>query len=141
MEKLRDIPQDERKRLQRVLSAYLEEEEGILFAYLHGSFSEERPFHDIDVAVFVEETWVPKGKALDFELMASIKMEEKVKVPVDVKVINYAPLGFQYHSTAGTLLICKHEDLRVDFLVKIRSLYFDFATGSKRFLLEMLHAE
>jgi hypothetical protein len=141
MEKLRDICPEERKSVQKILGTYLQEEEGIPFAYLHGSFSEGRPFHDIDVAVFVEETRIPREKALDFELAASLRMEEKVRVPVDLKVINYVPLGFQYHSTAGTLLMCKNEELRVDFLTKIRSLYFDFALSSKRFLLEMLHAE
>jgi predicted nucleotidyltransferase len=53
MEKLRDISPEERRGIQRILSGFLEGEEGILFAYLHGSFSEGRPFRDIDVAVFV----------------------------------------------------------------------------------------
>jgi predicted nucleotidyltransferase len=141
MKRIRDISPEEKKSVQKILGAYLQQEEGILFAYLHGSFSGKGPFHDIDIAVFVEETRIPREKALDFELAASLRLEEKVRIPVDLKVINYAPLGFQYHSTAGTLLMCRNEDLRVDFLTKIRSLYFDFALGSKRFLLEMLHAE
>jgi predicted nucleotidyltransferase len=141
MEKLRDISPEERRGIQRILSGFLEGEEGILFAYLHGSFSEGRPFRDIDVAVLVEETKIPQRKGLDFELRASIKLEERVKIPVDVKVINYAPLGFQYHSTAGTMLMCRNDDVRIGFLTRIRSLYFDFAPGRKRFLLEMLHAE
>ena len=62
-------------------------------------------------------------------------------MPVDLKVLNYAPLGFQYYSTTGLLIMCKDDDLRVDYLTKIRSLYFDFKPSSERFLLEMIDAE
>jgi hypothetical protein len=141
MDKTRDISPGERKKIRETLGQLLEKEKGVLFAYLHGTFDEERSFRDIDVAVYVEESLIPKGKALDFEIMTSMKLEEKVKMPVDLRVINYAPLGFQYYSTAGFLLMCKEDDLRVDFLTRIRSLYFDFQPSSERFLLEMLHAE
>ena len=138
---MRDIPPGERKKIRETLGQLLEKEKGVLFAYLHGSFEEEEYFRDIDVAAYVDESLIPKEKALDFEITTSISLEEKVKVPVDLKVINYAPLGFQYYSTAGILLMCKEDDLRVDFLTRIRSLYFDFRPSSERFLLEMLHAE
>ena len=138
---MRAISSGERKEIRKALRQLLEKEKGVLFAYLHGTFEEEGPFRDIDVAVYVEESLIPKEKGLDFEIITSMKLEEKVKMPVDLKVINYAPLGFQYYSTAGTLLLCKEDDLRVDFLTRIRSLYFDFQPSSERFLLEMLHAE
>ncbi len=141
MNKLRNLPYEQREKIQEVLSQGLEMEENIIFAYLHGSFAEGRPFRDIDIAVFVEESNIPKEKALDFGLKTSIKLEEVVKIPTDVKVINDSPLAFQYHSTAGILLMCKDDDLRVDFLTKMRSLYFDFKPSSERFLKEMLHAE
>ena len=141
MERLRDLSTEERKRVKEVLSRFLEKKEEVLFAYLHGSFVEERPFRDIDIAVFLEDSNIPRGKALDFEVSMSLEIEKIVKVPIDVKVINYAPLGFQYYSTAGILITCKKDDLRVDFLTKMRSLYFDFKPLSERFLKEMLHAE
>jgi hypothetical protein len=138
---MRDIPPGERKKIRETLGQLLEKEKGVLFAYLHGTFDGERSFRDIDVAVYVEESLIPKEKALDFEIITSMKLEEKVKMPVDLRVVNYAPLGFQYYSTAGILLMCREDDLRVDFLTRIRSLYFDFQPSSERFLLEMLHAE
>ena len=141
MEKFRDIIKQERQKIRAVLSQYLENEKNILFAYLHGSFAEGRPFRDIDIAVFVKESKIPREKALDFEMSISLKLEKIIKMSVDVKVINYAPLGFQYHSTGGILLVCRDDDLRVDFLTKMRSLYFDFKPSSERFLMEMLDAE
>lgn len=135
------ISKKERTKIEKILSRLLEKEDRILFAYVHGSFAEERPFQDIDVAVFVEEWQVPQERVVDFEITTSLRLEEEVKMPVDLKVLNYAPLGFQYYSTTGMLLMCKDDDLRVDFLAKIRSLYFDFKPSSERFLLEMIHAE
>jgi len=141
MDQFINLAKEDRKRTQEVLCRCLEKEKNILFAYLHGSFAEGRPFRDIDIAVFAEESKIPKEKALDFEMSISLKLEKIIKMPVDVKVINYAPLGFQYHSTGGILLVCRDDDLRVDFLTKMRSLYFDFKPSSERFLREMLHAE
>jgi predicted nucleotidyltransferase len=135
------IRKNERDRIGKFLGKLLGKQNGILFAYLHGSFAEGRPFKDIDVAVFVDEEAIPKERALDFEMSTSMKLEKEVKLPLDLKVINYAPLGFQYYSTTGPLIMCKEDDLRVDFLTRVRSLYFDFKPSSERFLLEMIYAE
>jgi len=141
MSRTLSISRKERARISKFLGQLLEKENGIFFAYLHGSFTEARPFKDVDLAIFVNEKAIPKERALDFEISSSLKLEKNVKLPIDLKIINYAPLGFQYHSTAGTLIMCKEDDLRVDFLTRIRSLYFDFKPSSERFLLEMLNAE
>ncbi len=141
MEKLIQRTKEERGRIKEILSQHLGKERNILFAYLHGSFEEGLPFRDIDIALFVDESRVARENALDFELSIAVNLEKIVKVPVDVKIINYAPLAFQYYSTAGQLLLCKDDDLRVDFLTKVRSLYFDFKSSSERFLKEMVDAE
>ncbi len=141
MHKLRDIPDGDREKIQEVLSQCAKAEEGIIFAYLHGSFAEGKAFRDIDVGVYVEESRVPREQALDFEISVSTKLEERIRIPVDLRVINYAPLSFQYYSTTGILLMCKEDEVHVDFLTKTRSLYFDFKPASERFLREMLHAE
>ena len=141
MKRIRDICQKEKKKIQLLLGELLKKEKGILFAYLHGTFEGGRPFRDIDLAVFVEEAIIPRNKVMDFEIAASLRLQESIEMPVDLKVLNYAPLGFQYYSTTGLLIMCKDDDLRVDYLTKIRSLYFDFKPSSERFLLEMIDAE
>ncbi|MGQ9648011.1 MAG: nucleotidyltransferase domain-containing protein [Thermodesulfobacteriota bacterium] len=141
MERLKDLPRGERERIEATVKERLEKEERIVFAYLHGSFTEGRPFRDIDISVFVDESRVSKEKTLNFEVSFSVELEDTIRMPIDVKVINYAPLAFQYYSTAGTLLMCRDDDFRVDFLTRIRSLYFDFRPSSERFLMEMLYAE
>jgi predicted nucleotidyltransferase len=97
MEKLRDLAEEERKKIEEVLSNCLEKEKTFLFAYLHGSFAEGRPFRDIDIAVFIEESKIPKEKAIDFEMLISQRLEKIVKIPIDVKIINYATLAFQFY--------------------------------------------
>jgi predicted nucleotidyltransferase len=141
MEKPLDLAKKEREKIQKLLCQNLETDENVFFAYLHGSFVEGKPFRDIDIAVYVDTSRILKGKALDFEVSTSIKLEKPTRMPVDVKVINYAPLAFQYYSTTGTLLMCRDDDFRVDFLTRTRSLYFDFKPSSERFLKEMLNAE
>ena len=141
MKRIRDICQKEKKKVQLLLGELLKKEKGILFAYLHGTFEEGKPFRDIDLAVFVEEAIIPRNRFMDFEIAASLRLQESIEMPVDLKVLNYAPLGFQYYSTTGLLIMCKDDDLRVDYLTKIRSLYFDFKPSSERFLLEMIDAE
>lgn len=141
MKRIRDICQKEKKKVQLLLGELLKKEKGILFAYLHGTFEEGKPFRDIDLAVFVEGAIIPRNKVMDFEIAASLRLQESIEMPVDLKVLNYAPLGFQYYSTTGLLIMCKDDDLRVDYLTKIRSLYFDFKPSSERFLLEMIDAE
>jgi len=131
----------DREKIQEVLRECLKREEGIIFAYLHGSFAERQAFRDIDIGAFVDESCVPRERALDFEIALSIKLEETIRIRVDLRVINYAPLSFQYYSTIGILLMCKDDDVHADFLTKTRSVYFDFKPTSERFLKEMLHAE
>ncbi len=141
MDKLKDLPDDDREKIQEVLSQCLKAEGVIIFAYLHGSFAEGKAFRDIDVGVYVVESRVPREQALDLEISVSTNLEERIRIPVDLRVINYAPLSFQYYSTTGILLMCKEDDVQADFLTKTRSLYFDFKPASERFLKEMLHAE
>jgi predicted nucleotidyltransferase len=137
MDRLRGVPGEQIEKIKQVINLCLEKGNDILFAYLHGSFAEGRPFRDIDITAFVEEAKLPKEKTHDFEISLSIKLEETIKMPIDVKVINYAPLAFQYFSTAGVVLMCREDDLRVDFLTKMRSLYLDFEFSMEKFRKEI----
>lgn len=65
----------------------MRKEKWILFTYLHDSFDEEKPFRDIGIAIFVLESQIQKEKALDFEITLSTKLEEMIKMSVDVKTI------------------------------------------------------
>src|SRR3989338_10149445 len=94
----------EKEKLTKGIKRLLEDKIEILFSYLHGSFIEDIKFNDIDVAIYVDENMVSREKAMDYEFALSDELEDAVKLPVDVKVINYAPLAFHYHATAVKIL-------------------------------------
>jgi len=110
-----------------------------MFAYIHGSFSEGLPFRDIDVAVYVDEKAVPEDEAMDYGLRISAQGEMETRVtPLDVRVINYAPVGFKYYATKSILLFSKNEELRCDFLEDTWKIYFDLLPKRKQILLDLV---
>ncbi|MBW1696344.1 MAG: nucleotidyltransferase domain-containing protein [Deltaproteobacteria bacterium] len=116
----------------------LEQRKEIIFSMLHGSFVSNDRFRDIDVAVWLAEDKMYPKDTLDYELSLSVEISYELNLPVDVKVLNFAPLGFQYYAVSGRLLTCTDDDFRVDTIVSIWNRYFDFLPKSKEFLLEMI---
>ncbi|MDK6027917.1 nucleotidyltransferase domain-containing protein [Ignisphaera sp. 4213-co] len=61
-----------------ILKKALENENRVLLAIVFGSFVELESYRDIDVAIYTTDT------SLDYLIELSIKLEERVGVPVDV---------------------------------------------------------
>jgi len=100
---------------QRLFSA-IEAEGRILFAYLHGSFG-KLPFSDIDIGAY---STIPEDEVFDFELEMSSSLQIVSGYPVDFKVINYAPTGFQFSVlNEGVLLFERDGATRLDFVEDI----------------------
>ncbi|MFN3741015.1 MAG: nucleotidyltransferase domain-containing protein, partial [Thermodesulfovibrionales bacterium] len=107
----------DRKEVIKNLAESLEKRDEIIFAYIYGSFAEGLAWRDIDVAVYVNKDAVPEAEAIDYGLRISAVSEMETGIrPLDIKVINYAPIGLKYYVTKGTLLFSKDEDIRCDFL-------------------------
>ncbi|GAB4406580.1 MAG: nucleotidyltransferase domain-containing protein [Thermodesulfovibrionales bacterium] len=129
----------DREEIVRILRDCLEKRQEIIFAYIYGSFAEGLPFRDIDVAVYVDERAVPRDEAIDYGLKISaiIGMETGIS-PLDIKVINYAPVGLKYYATKGILLFSKDEDIRCDFLEETWKRYFDLLPKRRQILLDLV---
>ena len=128
-----------RAEIVRKLETHLQQREEILFAYIYGSFVEYRFFRDIDIAVFVKEDRVPHEKALEYQLHLTALTEQNVGVtPLDIRVINYAPVGFRYYATKGILLFSRDEEVRCNFLEDTWRRYFDLLPKRKQILLDIL---
>ncbi len=117
----------------------------ICFAQLHGSFLTSRPFRDIDIAVYLDPGY-PKVQTasghLVYETSLEDQMERRVGVPVDVRVLNDAPLSFCYSVLKnGRPLLVRDPLLRCDFQVRTLDMYFDFAPFRHRYLREALGHE
>jgi len=107
-----------KKRVYELLKELLDEKKEIILAYIYGSFNEKTIFREIDIAVVVDPL---PSNTLSYELDLSYEIESTLNIPVDVKVINNAPVDFAAVAINGTLLLSKNEEKRVDFEFRIKS--------------------
>ncbi|MBC7104406.1 MAG: nucleotidyltransferase domain-containing protein [Firmicutes bacterium] len=116
----------------RTISEVLRARPEIAFAYVHGSFVEEdRPFGDIDLAVYLDP--LPRGHPMHYELSLEVALEEHLRYPTEVRVLNTAPLGFCYNVLrTGRLLFARDDDARVEFQTRTLDYYFDYAPLLRR---------
>jgi predicted nucleotidyltransferase len=99
---------EEKARLD-FLRKRLEGIDDMIFAYVHGGFLERSFFRDVDVAVWISDV----EKAFYYTVNFSAKLEVEAGLPVDLHVLNMAPLPFKHHIfTTGMLLFSKDEELR-----------------------------
>jgi len=103
--------------------AELAGEAAVVFAYLYGSFVEGGPFRDVDVGVYVEaaEPGQASAKALDL----SGRLSDRAGLPVDVRVLNGAPVPFLFHVFRGQLLVCRDDDRLETLLEDTARRYLD----------------
>lgn len=137
------IPIEDREKLLSIIKSELLKHEEIVFAYIFGSFVDpEMPFfRDIDIGFFVDESAVPVNKFMDYSINLSLRLESLMKkYPVDVVVLNNAPLSLAFRITHGELLFIRDEDLWTDVVTKIWSLYHDHAITSRNILEEIITA-
>ncbi|MBI5235586.1 MAG: nucleotidyltransferase domain-containing protein [Deltaproteobacteria bacterium] len=134
------ISRKERTEVIEDIRASLEKDEASLFAYIYGSFCGEQGFNDIDVAVFADETIIKKETILDYQLGLAVRLERALnRYPVDVRVLNVAPLSFKFSViTNGVAIYSKDEKDRVSFEVMTRSLYFDFKPHARFYYRNMI---
>ncbi|MBN1273017.1 MAG: nucleotidyltransferase domain-containing protein [Candidatus Aminicenantes bacterium] len=112
----------------------------IIFAYLHGSFLEKENFNDIDIAVYLDKKTEVNSDPAGLEISLSLELEKCTQHPIDVKILNTAPLSFCYHATKGKLILSQDENTREEFLCRTWNAYFDFKPVSKIYLQESLIA-
>jgi predicted nucleotidyltransferase len=126
----------ERAEAQAKLKELLKPREEIIFAYLHGSFVEGLPFNDIDLAVYVDQSKVPD--IFDYEMDLSVKLTMALHFPVDVHVLNDAPLGFQHSVLQGEAILVRDEEVLTDFIERVAREYMDYAYLGRMYLEELL---
>lgn len=126
MNKLRyyTIPREERQAVCDRLCDALKEREEIIFAYVHGSFL-SGPFRDIDIGVYVRD---PQVTDIKWEFSMERGLEERISYPVDLRVLNSAPLSFHYSVIRqGFLLFSRDENVRTDVETATILRYLDFS--------------
>lgn len=132
------LPEAKRGAILCAIREALQARQEVLFAYLHGSFAEGRPFRDVDVAVYLREDHPDSTGSFDYEMALSVALSREIGIPVDVRVMNGAPLGFQFAVTKGQVLTSRDEERRLQFVERTWIEYMDFRPLSERMFREML---
>ena len=123
--------------IKQTIISYLEGRPEIVFAMLYGSASEGRPFRDLDVALWVDRTLVPEPIELDYMFDRADELERLLPYPVDVRVINDAPLPFRYNVSRGVKLVAHDEELYYTFLERTWDEYLDFEPVLLQYLRDL----
>ena len=124
--------------VDRISSYLMEKHEEIVAVYLFGSFNAEEQFSDIDLAVLVD---TPLDDPLFFEINLETELEKIVNYPVDVRILNKAPLSFCGEVIRfGTVIVDQRPNFRADFQGRILKQYFDFTPFRRRYLSEVVNA-
>lgn len=130
---------DEKQEIIATLKAELQQDARIIFAYVYGSFvDQEMPyFRDIDIGIYVDKVSV--NQFMDYAINLSLALESVLKkYPIDVVILNDAPLNLVFKITQGELLFIRDEDLWTDFVTKVWSLHNDHAITSRHILGEII---
>jgi len=120
------------------IAAILERHDKIVLAYVFGSFIQHDTFSDIDIGVLTDKNI---GSCLEFECNLEIEIEDNVNYPVDVRVLNNAPLSFcQNVIRHGRVMLERDMNGHADFMGKILKEYFEFAPFRQQYLREISNA-
>lgn len=120
--------------LKRALAEYFTGRPEIVFAILYGSAAEGRPFHDVDVAVYVDEAQLGGEDRYAYMFALADALEQRVPYPVDVRLINDAPLPFRYNISRGRPVFARDAEALANFLSRTWDEYLDFAPVAMKYL-------
>jgi hypothetical protein len=123
MKRLYAVDVVERARVVATLASALADESPVVFAVLYGSFATADAFHDVDVGIHLG-TEQP-GHLFGSHLAQ--RLSEQVGYPVDVRVLNGAPVSFLFHALRGQVLLSRDDDLLGDVMERTMQRYFDVA--------------
>ena len=113
----------EKDRLIVKLRSLLQGQDAIQFAYLYGSLLDDLPCHDIDIGVYVQG--ISGADIAFFALRLGEQFSHEVGCPVDVRVLNDAPVPFLFNVLKGKLLTERNHELHAKIFEKTVSRYLD----------------
>ena len=126
----------DKDNIKSAIREILKTKKEIGFAFLHGSFLEKRSFHDIDVAVFISEDGILDH--FEYELSLSSILESSVRLPMDVKILNHAPLAFRYEVTRREVIFSRNEEARLWFVENAWNEYLDYKPVAENILRQLV---
>ncbi len=137
---MRQLSAAEREKVLAAVQDRLGGRREILFAYVHGSFLGGCPYRDLDLAVFLEPQQVDATRWRRYELDLAVELELLTGQPVDVRVLNDAPVAFRYHVTKGLPLVVRDREQLDEFQARTWNDYFDSQPFARQYLREVLRS-
>lgn len=117
------LSKEDKQQVMERLATFMGNQQEVVFAYAHGSFTEDLPFHDIDIGVYV--SGIKEEGASSYALELSHMLGNELKIQADVRVINFAPISFLYHVIKGRLILERDEITRVQVMEDTIRRYLD----------------
>jgi uncharacterized protein len=128
----------DRETLVELLRVELETRKEIALAVLHGSFLLGGTYRDIDVAVWLGPGLPSPGERFRYALDLSVSLHLGLGLPIDVRVLNDAPLAFRYHALQGRPLVTRDETFLDELRARTWDDYLDFQPYARQYLREAL---
>ena len=122
------------EEIKRTLADHLARRPEILFAILYGSVAEGRSFRDVDVAVWVDEAHLAQRDRYTYLFELADELERVIPHPLDVCLVNDAPLPFRYNISRGIPIFARDREALADFLSRTWDEYFDFEPVARKYL-------
>jgi len=132
------MPAEQRDRVIRQLKRLLQPQTEIILALLHGSFRTGGPFRDLDLALLVDRDAVENDAFRRYELEQGVRWSTEVNLPVDVRLLNDAPVTFRYHALKGDVLLARDGTALDELRARTWDEYCDFAPFARRYLREAI---
>ena len=112
-----------KEKLIERLRDFLRSRDEVVFAYVFGSFLEEETFHDIDIGIYLSE--IPQEESTQYGLALNQTLSSNLRIPVDVRVLNFAPVSFLYHVIRGKLIVERDEEVSTTLVEQTIQRYLD----------------
>lgn len=126
----------DRSEIRRIVAVELEGRSEIVFAYIFGSFVENKDFKDIDLGVWFLVQ--PDGDLVQ-ELADALRrsLERRVGLDVDVIPLNAVSDALIYHASRGELILDRDADLRETVITSAWKRYWDFSFKRDTYLRDV----
>lgn len=131
------LGEDEKRPLIEQLAGALQNRDEVVFAYIYGSFAEGLAFHDIDVGVYLSE--ITEEESTNYSLILGQMLSKELQVPVDIRVLNFAPVSFLYEVIRGNLIFERNEEIRIRVVEQTIQRYLDLKPMILRGIKEAFH--
>ncbi|KYH36452.1 MAG: DNA polymerase III subunit beta [Candidatus Bathyarchaeota archaeon B24] len=110
--KVHSLSPSERSQIVERLRRVLKSKDEVVFAVVFGSFLTNPVFHDLDLGVYVKGSPDILDSAVYAEKL-SVELTKRLSLPVDVVVLNHAPMWLRLRALKGKVVVDRDPMLRL----------------------------